>query len=86
MSDTNVNPAVNSAAQPIQRRTRLRDAFATGLVSVTGSTCKALDSGAEIVSAVATRVKLHNISTAADILDEYGNDKVTAAQQLISNL
>lgn len=81
-----VNPTVSPTAQPIQRRTRLRDAFATGLVSVTGSTCKALDSGAEIVSAVATRVKLHNVATAADAIDEYGIDKIKQAQQLIQGL
>lgn len=81
-----VNPTASPTVTVQTRRPRLRDAFATGLVSVTGSTCKALDSGAEIISACATRVKLHNISTAADILDEYGSEKVTAAQQLISNL
>ena len=82
MDTNNVNPATVSPT----KRPRIKDALATGLVSMTGSASKALDSGAEIINACAVRVKLHNISTAADILDEFGSDKVNAAADLIKTL
>lgn len=85
MSDTTVNPAT-SPVVTVQRRPRIKDALAQGICDGTTSVVKIVDSAAEVVNACAVRVKLHNISTAADIIDEVGLDKVTQAQELISKL
>lgn len=70
----------------VTRRPRIKDALASGIIDTTKSVTKAVDSGADIIGAVAVRIKLHNISCAADLIDELGSDKVNQAQQLISNL
>lgn len=83
MDTNNVNP---TASPVVQKRPRIKDSVALGICRGTESAVKIVDSVADTIGAIATRVKLHNVSTAADILDEYGTDKVTAAQTLISNL
>jgi hypothetical protein len=81
MSDTN-NPTV----QTVQRRPRIKDALALGIIDTTKAGARIVGSTANVVEALSTRIKLHNISTAADIIDEYGADKISLAQQLISKL
>lgn len=78
-----VNPTVSPV---VTRRPRIKDALAIGICDTTKSVTKAVDSGAEIINAVAVRIKLHNISCAADLIDELGSDKVNQAQELISKL
>lgn len=85
MSDTTVNPAANPAAQIIPKM-RIKHALSYGICKGTESAVRVADSAADIVQAVATRIKLHNVATAADIIDELGNDKVAQAQELIAKL
>lgn len=85
MSDTTVNPAANPAAQIIPKM-RIKHAVSFGICRGVESGVKMLDSTADVVAAVATRIKLHNVATAADIIDELGNDKVAQAQELIAKL
>lgn len=84
-TNTTVNPAANPAAQIIPKM-RIKHAVSFGICRGVESGVKMLDSTADVVAAIAVRVKLHNVATAADIIDELGNDKVTAAQELISKL
>ena len=88
--DTNTtNPAatVNPTATVImQKPTRIKHAVSYGICRGTEAGVKILDASAEVVSAVATRIKLHNLSTAADIIEEYGKDNVTEAKALIEGL
>lgn len=82
--DTNtVNPATVAT---VTRRPRIKDAIASGICDGTTAAVKMVSSTAEVISAVAVRVKLNNVETAADILDVYGTEKVTAAQALIEKL
>lgn len=81
--DTNTNP---TATVTMQKPTRIKHALSYGICRGTEAGVKMLDSSAEVISAVATRVKLHNLSTAADILEEYGKDNVTQAKALIEGL
>lgn len=80
-TSTTVNPT--TVAFP---KVRVKHALSYGICKGTESAVRVADSAANIVEAVAVRIKLHNISTAADIIDELGNEKVTQAQQLISKL
>lgn len=83
MADT-TNPTATVAT--VQRRPRIKDAIASGICDGTTAAVKMVSSTAEVISAVAVRVKLNNVETAADILDVYGAEKVTAAQALIEKL
>lgn len=80
-----VNPTTVTATVPT-RRPRIKDAIASGICDGTASAVRIVNSAADVVGACATRIKLHNVSTAADILDEYGSQKVKEAQQLIAGL
>lgn len=84
MTDTTINPTVTATVPT--RRPRIKDAVASGICDGTAAAVKIVNSAADVVGACATRIKLHNIGTAADMLDEYGSDKVNAAAALIANL
>lgn len=77
MSDTNVVS---------QKPVRIKHAVALGIIDTTKAGVRIVSSTADVVEAFATRIKLHNVATAADIIDELGNDKVAQAQELISKL
>lgn len=85
MSDTNTT-ASSTASPVVQKRPRIKDSVALGICRGTDSAVKIVDSVAETIGAVAVRVKLHNVATAADAIDEYGIDKIKQAQQLIQGL
>lgn len=83
--DTNtVNPT--PTATVVTKRPRIKDSVALGICRGTESAVKIVDSVADTIGAVAVRVKLHNVATAADAIDEYGIDKIKQAQQLIQGL
>lgn len=83
--DTNtVNPTVSPTAI-VRRRPRLKDAIADGICDGTKSAVKIIDSGAEVIGAVATRIKLHNIATACDLIEEYP-EQIKSAQELLKTL
>lgn len=86
MADTNVNPSVSPTATVVTKRPRIKDAVAVGIIDTTQAGVRIVSSTADAIGAVATRLKLHNVSTAADILDEFGSQKVKEAQELISTL
>lgn len=75
-TDTNTT----ASPSPIQRRTRLRDAFATGTVQVVDSTCKTLNAVAGIMTGVATRVTLHNTGCFLDMVDDQNGDQAKVVQ------
>lgn len=70
-----VNPTASPTAQPIQRRPRLRDAFATGTVQIVDSGCKAMNAIAGIATGIATRVTLHNTGCFLDMVDDQNGDQ-----------
>lgn len=72
MADTNT---VNPTASPIQRRPRLRDAFATGTINIVDSGCKTLNAIAGIATGIATRVTLHNTGCFLDMVDDQNGDQ-----------
>lgn len=81
MADT-TNPTAITSARPM----RIKHAFSYGICKGTEAGVKILNSSADVVGAVAQRIKLHNVSTAADLIDELGMEKVTQAQQLLKTL
>lgn len=83
--DTTVNPTT-STATVATKPMRVKHALAFAVCQGTASGVRIIDSTADVVSAVATRVKLHNVATAADLLEEYGSENVAQAQQLIKGL
>ena len=70
------NPTSNLAPT---KRPRIKDALASGI-------CKGTDSMVSIVDGVAVRIKLHNLSVATELIDDFGIEKITAGQQLISSI
>lgn len=82
--DTNTNPTATVAT--IVPKMRVKHAFSYGICKGTEAGVRILDSTADVVGAVAQRIKLHNVSTAADLIDELGMEKVTQAQQLLKEL
>lgn len=84
MADTTTNPTVTATVQT--RRPRIKDSIASGICKGTDAAVKIVSNSADVVEAISTRIKLHNVSTAADIIDEYGAEKIALAQQLIAKL
>ena len=81
MTDTTINPTVTTAAKPL----RIKHAVSFGICRGTEAGVRMLDATADVIDAVATRVKLHNLTTACDILEEYP-DYVKPAQELLKTL
>lgn len=80
--DTNtINPTVATAAKPL----RVKHALSFAVCRGTEAGVKMLDSTADVIGAVATRVKLHNLATACDIVEEYP-DQIKPAQELLKTL
>lgn len=74
MDTNNVNPAT-----VVQRRPRLKDAFAMGTTSIIESGCQGLNAAAKLMNGMATRVTLYNASVYLDLVeDQNGNEALVA--------
>lgn len=75
MTDTTINPT----ATVVQRRPRLKDAFAIGTTSIIESGCQGLNAAAKLMNGMATRVTLYNASVYLDMIeDQNGNESLVA--------
>ena len=81
MTDTTINPTVTTADKPL----RVKHALSFAVCRGTEAGVKMLDSTADVIGAVAVRIKLHNVATACDLIEEYP-DQIKPAQELLKTL